>query len=122
MGRDTRAEWKKRVARWKDSGLTAKEYAAEIGVKPATLQHWKWRIGSEARSEGSTPPSSDDSAQFVELVTPGPGEVSILESTPCGQPSPSPLELVFPDGLRLRVPPFFDAESLRRVLSAIEGR
>lgn len=32
MPKATRAEWAKRVERWKDSGLTAAEYAAETGI------------------------------------------------------------------------------------------
>jgi hypothetical protein len=32
MDRSTREEWAARIARWKDSGLTAAEFASEIGV------------------------------------------------------------------------------------------
>jgi len=31
MAKATRAEWAKRVERWKDRGLTAKEFAAGLG-------------------------------------------------------------------------------------------
>jgi len=34
MGRASRAVWAKRVERWGDSGLTAKQFAAEIDVSP----------------------------------------------------------------------------------------
>jgi hypothetical protein len=37
MSRASRAEWAKRVERWKDSGLSAKEFAAETGVKSLAL-------------------------------------------------------------------------------------
>ncbi len=48
--------WAKRVERLADSGLTAKEFAAEIGVNANTLAGWKWRLGphhgsGEARRE-----------------------------------------------------------------------
>jgi hypothetical protein len=36
MERVSREAWAKRVERWRGSGLTAAEYAAEIGVKPQT--------------------------------------------------------------------------------------
>jgi hypothetical protein len=32
MERASRETWAKRVERWKDRGLTAKEYAAEVGI------------------------------------------------------------------------------------------
>jgi DNA-binding CsgD family transcriptional regulator len=38
--RTARAEWAKRVERWKDSGLTAKEFAAELGINPRSLVFW----------------------------------------------------------------------------------
>ncbi len=32
MDRESRETWAKRVERWRDSGLTAKEFAAEMGI------------------------------------------------------------------------------------------
>jgi hypothetical protein len=55
MARESRETWAKRVERWRDSGLTAAEFAAEVGVNPRTLSYWKWRLGSKrGRSLGST--------------------------------------------------------------------
>ena len=56
MARDAREVWAKRVEQLADSGLTAKEFAAEIGVNANTLAGWKWRLSSrqcssELRSE-----------------------------------------------------------------------
>lgn len=45
MTRENREVWAKRVERLADSGLTAKEFAAEIGVNVNTLAGWRWRIG-----------------------------------------------------------------------------
>ena len=44
MDRASRETWAKRVERWTDSGLTAKEYAAELGIKAHSLTWWKWRL------------------------------------------------------------------------------
>jgi len=33
-------EWVRRVVGWRRSGLTAKQYAATIGVNEGTLSHW----------------------------------------------------------------------------------
>jgi hypothetical protein len=37
MDRESRETWAKRVERWRDSGLTAKEYAAELGINVRSL-------------------------------------------------------------------------------------
>ena len=37
MARATREMWAKRVERWADSELTAKEFAAEVGINAGTL-------------------------------------------------------------------------------------
>jgi hypothetical protein len=47
MATNTRDLWAKRVERWKDSGLTAKEFAAEMGINPQTLAYWRWRLKAE---------------------------------------------------------------------------
>ncbi len=39
-----REAWAKRVERWKDSGLSAKEYAAETGLNAHSLSWWRWRL------------------------------------------------------------------------------
>ena len=46
MSQDSRALWAKRVDRWKDSGLTAKEFAVETRVSSADLI----RLSSKVRS------------------------------------------------------------------------
>jgi hypothetical protein len=42
--RSSREEWRKRVERWKDSGLTAEQYASELGINARTLQFWKYKL------------------------------------------------------------------------------
>lgn len=42
--RTSREEWRKRVERWKDSGLTAEQYAAELGINAKTLQFWRYKV------------------------------------------------------------------------------
>jgi len=44
MERASRETWAKHVERWRDGGLTAKEYAAEAGVNAHSLSWWKWRL------------------------------------------------------------------------------
>jgi hypothetical protein len=40
--------WVKRVERWKDSGPTSGELAAEMGINPRTLIYGKWRRNKQA--------------------------------------------------------------------------
>ncbi|WP_444547639.1 IS66 family insertion sequence element accessory protein TnpA [Sorangium atrum] len=48
-----REEWRKRVERWRDSGLTAAEFAGELGINPRTLMYWKWLLARDDKA--STP-------------------------------------------------------------------
>lgn len=115
MARTHREVWKQRVEAWKASGLTAKEYAAKAGVDPGTLAHWKWQFGAEARSRAASAPSP----AFVEVVAASSvGSVGWDSPGRCREP----IELVLASGVRIRLPPDFEAAVLRRVLDAVEGR
>jgi len=131
MSRSNRAEWAKRVERWQDSGLTAKEYAAETGLNASTLSYWKWRLGAEAKSpspsrrgrgqageasktkgtrgraSSSTKPKRERSAQLVELAA------ELVTASPA-----SMLEVVLGD-LCVRVPVSLDDDTLTRVVRAV---
>jgi hypothetical protein len=75
MARESRAVWAKRVERWRESGLRATEFAAELGVNAATLTQWKYRLAAEARAEmPSAPAVPTKSVAFVEMnATADPG-------------------------------------------------
>jgi DNA-binding transcriptional regulator YiaG len=53
--RTRRAEWQKRIERWRDSGLTAEQFAAELGINAGTLRFWKYRIGKDSIVAASEP-------------------------------------------------------------------
>jgi hypothetical protein len=117
MARESRETWIKRIERWAESGLTAKEFAAEVGVNAATLMHWKYRLNAKARpgaDEAAQP--RDTAVQFVEVPAPSP-ELKTSSKT-----SSSALELVFANGATLRVPADFDAATLRRLLDVMTTR
>ncbi len=122
MVRASRADWAKRVERWKDSGLTAKEFAAETGLNASTLSYWRWRLGAERRTDKPVdkrqvktsrakrrPPKARSKAPtFVEVTAP--------------TPVADPLELVMPGELRVRVPVGFDEATLAAVLRVTGAR
>lgn len=97
-GRD---EWKKRIERWQESGLTAAQFAAEVGVNAGTLKYWKYRLGSE----GTAPKSG-----FVEVP-------AVVAAS-----APACFELEIDGKARLRVPAAFDAAALGRLLDVLERR
>jgi hypothetical protein len=49
--RVAREEWAKRVERWRDSGLTTAEFAAELGINPHSLTYWAWTLKREASGQ-----------------------------------------------------------------------
>jgi hypothetical protein len=115
-----RAKW---VERWKDSGLTAKEFAAEAGLTASALYNWSSQLaaakrkqadrGSEnterMRSEGacrakarSAPPTP----HFVELPIAAVSQAPVM------------LELLVGD-VCVRVPSGFDEVTLTSVVRAL---
>ena len=104
------------MKRWKKSGQATAAFAAEIGVNPRTLAYWRWKLGRDAerRSERREPtrrPRSQKrtpSIQLVELIAPenesNPGEA---------------FEVICANGVRVRVPARFEAESLSQLLAIV---
>ena len=115
MARSTRTDWAKRVQRWKDSGLTAREFAAEAGLNAGTLQYWASKLRRESRRQQSEEPDSASTAlTFVELShQPAATEPLAKKAVP--------FELIS-GKLVVRIPPQFDAEALERLLAVMERR
>lgn len=114
MKRESRELWKKRVERWKESGLSAGEYAAEIGVKEGTLRHWSWKFSAESRGvetlkrpTRNKKKSKSASISFVEVPT---------------SESEAFFEVVLSSKLTIRVPMGFDDASLSRLISVLEAQ
>ena len=124
--RVSREEWAKRVERWRDSGLTSKEFAAELGISAATLTYWKWRLGKDAREAAGEAPKTKASKPRPKQARPQPeaapeSDVSSLVVVQAPA-SDARLEVELADGKRLRVPSSFNTEALRRIVAALEGR
>ena len=110
MARTTREEWEKRVARLRDSDLTDREFAAEIGVNVHTLRSWKWKVAAEQRAGAPAPAGrarrpatrTRPKATFVEM-TMAPAEAIELRVS----------------GVEVRVPIGFDEATLSRVVAVL---
>ena len=107
--RASRDEWRKRVDRWKDSGLTAKEFAAETGINAGTLQFWRYKL---KRPESRTRRRSVAAASILS---------SIVEVRPANDAVESRFEVELGNGRRLRVPAVFDASALKALLAILEA-
>ena len=109
----SREEWAKRVERWKDSGLTAKEFASELGIKPGTLQQWKYQFDGERRGTRSPTGRGKSARRSSPLST---GFAKLPTEVVSG---PSVFELSVGQ-YQVKVPTSFDAEALKRLLQALE--
>jgi hypothetical protein len=123
MEREGHEVWAKRVARWRDSELTANEFAQEIGVNANTFKHWAWKLGAgvgdKPRGRQRTP-RGERSASFIEVAPPTAPAVERDAAAAPETRAASVFELVLGDGRTLRVPPDFDAGALRRLVAALE--
>jgi hypothetical protein len=81
--RANRDEWQKRIERWSDSGLSAKQFAAETGINAGTLQYWKYKPAEEAERRsprGGTAKSVTRGMEFYRAMS----EVPSLADIPVG--------------------------------------
>ena len=113
--RVSRDEWSKRVERWRDSGLTTAEFAAELGINPHRLTYWAWTLKREAGGEKRAwPKKSRNQAVAREATVSSTPFVEVKSHTPRGQ-----FELEI-RGRRLHIPDSFDAQQLRSLLAILE--
>lgn len=115
MAKTSREVWAKRVERWQASDLTAKEFAAEIGVNPRTLSHWKWMLSKGGASTSRRPTKSKKDRSTPEVV-------SFTELAIQAPPRASSIEVVVDARRVVRVDSSFDADALARVLDVLEAR
>lgn len=106
--RASRDEWRRRVERWKDSGLTAKEFAAEAGINAGTLQFWRYKLGRSVLGRRRQP---RDAGSILS---------SIVEVRPAVAPQESRFEIELGNGRRLRVPAAFEPPALKALLAILE--
>lgn len=111
MERTSRETWAKRVERWKDSGLTAVEYAAETGINAHSLSWWKWHLTS-----GKAKPATARVRRERRAARP----MTFVE-VPAAVGSAA-FEVVLRSSVTVRVPPAFDGPTLGRLLDVLEKR
>jgi transposase len=120
MERATRATWTARVERWRDSGLSAAEFAAELGINPHTLKWWKWHLGAKASPPAPKRALARRESASIAKSTPQISPLTFVELT--AAVVGDPLEVVLPSTVRVRVPRGFDSATLVRLLDVLEPR
>lgn len=121
MARMNAEQWSKHVERWKDSGLTAKEFAAETGLSASTLSNWRWKLSAAERECASRKdgPSRTSKARSMKAQEKDVAASGFIELPVAAWASaPVMLELVLGD-VRVRVPSGFDEATLTRVVRAL---
>ena len=115
-----REEWAKRVARWRDSGLTTAEFATELGINPKTLTYWAWTLKREASGKKRVWPSKKPTAARA-TVRAGAATTkaapAFVELPRQGSSARFELEV---RGRRLHIPSAFDVQQLRALLEILE--
>jgi transposase len=104
-------EWRRRVQRWKESGLTAKEFAAEIGINAGTLQFWQYKLKRGAgQTRGARPRRSSEAilSSLVEVRAPA---SAIVDQR---------FEIELANGRRVRVAAGFEPATLKALLAVLE--
>lgn len=114
----SRKEWRKRVARWKESGRTAKEFAADAGINPAMLYFWNYKLKYGDRLDKPAKPGTRSDAIVASLVeVPARAPVAVADvAAPDGR-----FEVELGNGRRVRLAAGFDPEALRVLLAIVES-
>jgi hypothetical protein len=108
--RASRDEWEKRVERWRDSGLTAKQFAAETGVNAGTLQFWKYKL---KKREGRSRQRARSAAAAIVS--------SLVEVRPANVSAEARFEIELGNGRRLHVPAVFEPAAVKALLAILEA-
>jgi hypothetical protein len=128
MQRESQETWAKRVERWKEGGLTAEQYASELGINPRSLRWWRWRLTSGAQDGGRVRREKQASTTATGKATTTPKRGPTLAVPPMTFVEMSAgfgtdaLEVVLGTNVRIRVRPDFDAATLTRLLDVLEPR
>ena len=119
-GRERRRRWGREeklriVAETQEAGACARAVAARNDVYPSLLHYWR-RQAREGRLVAAPP------ARFVPVRVAEAALGAAAASPPLAeQPAAAMIEIVFPDGCRVRVGSEIGLPALRRVVTALRG-
>lgn len=118
-----REKWAKRVERLKDSGLSAKEFAAEMGINERSLAWWRWHLSKDDATPSAPPRRRRRSRTSSPTATLTKSPVTPLTFVEMTAPLVNDaLEVILPSAVRVCVRPGFDEATLGRLLDVLEHR
>jgi transposase len=119
MERTARKVWAERVAKWKESGLTLREFASQQGIHHRSLSWWKWQLTS--KTPGTAPKRRRRRQAPAPIAkTTASSPLTFVEMTAATETDR--LEIVLSSSVRIRIRPGFDAATLGRLLDVLEAR
>lgn len=77
----TRVQWERLVGEWRESGLSARQFAAAHGLTDASLRYWGTRLADAAKESDvrvRRPPGATSLARVVRHGEPPPGGGRIM--------------------------------------------
>lgn len=102
----------KLLEQWSESGESAEQFAARIGVKASTLATWRKAAGKDASRAGSTHDETTRKASGESMFA----RVQVVEPVTRGE---GLVEIVLRDGVLLRIHGAVSAETLSTVVGAL---
>lgn len=129
------SRWAELIDEWRQSGLSLPEFCRRHGLRRGTMQNWVYkpafRRSAEDARRGPRRRRDDPAAAGGAETPPGPPRflpvTLIAEPAPAAagpelEPDPDPIVLILDGRRRIAVAPGFDAETLRRLVDAVEAR
>jgi len=128
---DKEQVWRDLLRQWRQRGGTVRAFCAEHGLSEASFYCWRRIIAQRDRNttRSSLPPSLRGDTPARTRQTPHGHGAPLPLFVPLGVPAGSltgwpingSLEVVLALGRVVRVPPGFDATTLRQLLAVLEG-
>ena len=104
--------WREAVERQRASGLGVRPFCRREGLSESSLHAWKRTLRKRDADRSATEKPASDAAVAREAFVP----VSVIEER-----AAAPIEIVVPGGYAVRVADRCDAQSLRCVLTVLQG-
>lgn len=112
--------WRRTIRQQERSGLSVRDFCRREGLKDWTFRWWRQELSRRDRQPASAPPRRRQGHPTE--ATPAFLPVRVVDVEPIAPRPPALIEIVLPAGPTLRVPEGFDPQTLRAVLTVLEGR
>lgn len=90
------AQWRERLSRWRDSGLSIVEFCRREEISQASFFAWRKRLSNRrALARGAKPPGTEVAS----------GEARFLELPPPAWPTSGGVQITLPGGAVVALPP-----------------